>query len=141
MNVDIKPDTSLRHQTPPRSKNNNKRHGVAWLKTDHEDDMTCTGSYSVVHLLLQGFSHLLDAGSFDELGQLERWFLDTPFTLQVLPLKTPVAWHGYSVSRGLQVHQQFGLLRGHVMHLHYVRTRHQLVIKTSHRPVIAGQMI
>lgn len=81
----------------------------------------------MVHLLLQGFSHLLDAGAFDELWQLEGRFLDTPLPLQVLPLEAPVAWHGYSVPCGLQVHQQLGLLRRHVVHLHHVRTCHQLV--------------
>ncbi len=78
------------------------------------------------HLLLQGFSHLLDAGSLDELGQLKRRFLYASLALQVLPLEAPVTWHGHRVPGGLQVNQQLGLLRRHIVHLHHVRTRHKL---------------
>lgn len=78
------------------------------------------------HLLLQGFPHLLDAGSPDELGQLKWGLLYAPLSLEVLPFEAPVAWHWDRVPGGLQVHQQLGLLGCHVMHLHHVWTCHQL---------------
>ena len=86
----------------------------------------CVRACVCSYLLLQCLSHLLDAGALDELGQLEGRLLDTPLALQVLALEAPVARHGHGVPRGLQVHQQLGLLRRHVVHLHHIGARHQL---------------
>ena len=54
------------------------------------------------HLLLECLPHLHDTSSFDVVWQLEGWLLDTTLTLQVLPLKAPMAGHWHRVPRRLE---------------------------------------
>lgn len=78
------------------------------------------------HLLLQGLPHLLDACAFDEVRQLKGGLLNASFALQVLALKTPVAWHRHRIPSGLEVDQELRVLCCHVMHLHNIGPSHEL---------------
>lgn len=55
---------------------------------------------------LVSLSHLTDARGLNEVRQHERWLLNTPFALQVLPLLTPMPGHRYTVP--VRLHQQQG---------------------------------
>lgn len=89
--------------------------------------------WPVPYLLLQGLPHLLDACAFDEVWQLKGGLLNASFALQVLALKTPVAWYRHRIPRGLEVNQELGVLCGDIVHLHNVRPSHKLEnIATCH---------
>lgn len=78
------------------------------------------------HLLLQGLPHLLDACAFDEVWQLEGGLFNASFALQVLALKTPMAWHRHGIPSGLEMNQKLGVLCCHIVHLHNIGTSHEL---------------
>lgn len=78
------------------------------------------------HLLQQGLPHLLDACAFDEVWQLEGGLFNASFALQVLALKTPMAWHRHGIPSGLEMNQKLGVLCCHIVHLHNIGTSHEL---------------
>lgn len=65
-----------------------------------------------------------------------KWgLLNASFTMEVLGLKTPVAWHRHRIPSGLEVDLQLRVLCCHLMPLHSTRLSHEL-LKFSHREAI-----
>ena len=69
-------------------------------------------------LLLHRVPHRRNTRVRDIRGKLERRFLDTPLSLQIIPLGAPVRWDGDGVSVGLEVKQETRVSGGHVCPFH-----------------------
>eukprot|EP00040_Diaphanoeca_grandis_P005418 m.32755 g.32755 ORF g.32755 m.32755 type:complete len:498 (+) comp16692_c0_seq1:164-1657(+) len=77
-------------------------------------------------LLRQGLSHVHDACVDDVVGELKRWFFNSPLSLEILSLLSPVLWDRNSISCRLQENKQLRVGGGDVMNLHNVGSLHEL---------------
>lgn len=78
-------------------------------------------------LLHHRVADLRDARLRDELGQLEGRLLHAHLACQVLTDVAPVSGHGHAAAVGLQGHQQARVAGSHVVRLHHIRPRNELL--------------